>query len=118
MSDTRAFARKADGTETDITEGVEALYDLVISSMDWGSGFLTYDDALPVLTIAETFGFEDQARVRAYVTDKLHSKEQHEFVKARNLDARLVLDMPHDHVMSSAGQCMWPYCQEKAAATR
>ena len=47
----RAIHRADDGTETDITEGVQALYDLVISSMDWGSGFWTYEDALPVAQV-------------------------------------------------------------------
>ena len=44
----RAFHRAEDGTDTDITQGVQALYDLVISSMNWGSGFWSWEDALPV----------------------------------------------------------------------
>ena len=42
---------------TNITEGVKALYDHLISSMDWGSGFLTQEDATEVIKVALTCGF-------------------------------------------------------------
>jgi hypothetical protein len=58
MSDTRVYARQADGTETDVTEGVQVLYDHMVSSMDWGSGFLTVEDAKGIIEIAQACGFE------------------------------------------------------------
>ena len=113
--------RAADGTETDVTEGVQALYDLVICSMDWGSGFLTYEDALPVVTIAELAAFPDAGRARKYVDDKKHSDEMTVFFS----EHPELLDsfgrypygggdwpqFPHDHVWSSVGRCMWRGCE-------
>ena len=46
-----------DGTH-DITEGVRALYDHVVGSMDWGSGFLSADDMIEVVELAKLCGFE------------------------------------------------------------
>lgn len=64
----RVFFEPEDGSaKVDITEGVQALYDLVTSSMDWGSGFLTVEDALPVVHVARTCGFEGIAEAERYV---------------------------------------------------
>jgi hypothetical protein len=106
----KIVVQAGDGTETDVTEGVKALYDLVIGSMDWGSGFLTYEDALPVLRVAEACGFGELERVRKYVDDAHHSIEQREFVKARFAAGYPPPEVPHDHVFSSAGRCLWPWC--------
>lgn len=54
----RVFARQEDGTEVDVTEGVQALYDHCVCSMDWGSGFLTIEDAEGIIRIAQTCGYE------------------------------------------------------------
>lgn len=67
---TRAYARDADGTETDITEGVQALYDLVISSMDWGSGFWTAEDARPVAILARRMRFERAEEAERYLRER------------------------------------------------
>lgn len=60
----------------DVTEGVRALYDLVISSMDWGSNFLTAEDAGEVVRVAQACGFlmpEEAARAfEAYARDSAH----------------------------------------------
>jgi hypothetical protein len=51
--------------DVDVTEGVRTLYDLVISSMNWGSGFLSIEDVEGVIRVAQTCGFivpEDAAR--------------------------------------------------------
>jgi hypothetical protein len=48
-----------DGSRHDVTEAVQALYDLVVQSLDWGSGFLTVEDAVPVADIARLCGFGD-----------------------------------------------------------
>jgi hypothetical protein len=43
--------------DVDVTEGVRTLYDLVISSMDWGSGFLSVEDVAGVIRVAQACGF-------------------------------------------------------------
>lgn len=52
MTSGQFIHRDTSGTETDVTTDVGCLYDLVIGSMDWGSGFLTVEDAEPVVRIA------------------------------------------------------------------
>jgi len=110
----RAFARDDDGNETDITEGVQALYDLVICSMDWGSGFLSYEDAVPVGKIAELMGFDRVDDVQKYLDEQKHSEEQGEFIRAHNeCGGWQWREIPHNHVYSSAGKCMWGGCNRK-----
>ncbi len=110
------FAHIADdGTQTDVTEGVQALYDLVISSMDWGSGFWSYEDALPVAQIARLAGFDRCDEAEQYVREALHSKESREYQKQQAELGRTHWGewnrvFPHDHVFSSAGKCMWRGC--------
>jgi hypothetical protein len=67
-------ATKPDGTTVNITEGVQTLYDLTIDSMDWGSGFLTAEDAAPVVEIAKTCGFTRYEAAEAYVKEYLASE--------------------------------------------
>lgn len=113
----RMFARDGDGGETDITEGVRALYDLVISSMNWGSGFLTAEDARPVALLARTCQFEQAAEAERYLRDQEHSEQQQQFLRERggNYFAMVTnggFPLPHEHVFSTAGRCMWPLCRE------
>lgn len=81
-SDVTINAVHSDGTTVDVTAGVQALYDLVINSMDWGSGFLTSEDAEPVAEIARICGFEGVEAVERYVTDVLRSEFIHAAWKA------------------------------------
>jgi hypothetical protein len=60
-------AHRKDGLDVDITEGVQALYDTVIQSLDWGSGFLTIEDALPIARVAEVCGFEQAEEAQRYL---------------------------------------------------
>jgi hypothetical protein len=114
MGDIRVYARSADGTETDITEGVAALYDLVIGSMNWGSGFLTVEDALPVVHVAMTCQFKDYERAEEYVRAEQHSVAQQQFLAEREPPRYCCNEhrVGHDHVYSPAGKCMWPGCRE------
>jgi hypothetical protein len=115
----RAIHRADDGSETDITEGVQALYDLVISSMDWGSGFWTEDDAAPVSLIGHLLGFAKIDQVDKYIADRVHERELFAYretwvppVVSRPL--KWAEDYPeHDHVFSSVGRCMWPGCVQR-----
>lgn len=149
----------------DITESIQVLYDLVISSTDFGSGFLSVEDARPIVKLAELCGFEDYEVVKTYVDAQEHSLEQERFLQAlparrqhdhyfRHLDLpldnamhsfdeavqraltcqypncnvkegspehlvhleavkRYNGEIPHDHVFSSVGKCMWPRCSER-----
>jgi hypothetical protein len=110
VSDIRIYARDGEA-ETDITEGVQALYDLVIGSMNWGSGFWTAEDAAPVAKLARACGFERAEEAERYLNEQLHSEEQKAFLLTR-LDWRTQMMAPHDHVFSSAGKCLWPGCKE------
>lgn len=62
-------AKLSDGTEVDVTEGVQVLYDLVVGSMDFGSGFLTEEDAVPLANIAEVCGFERSDEAFRYLRE-------------------------------------------------
>lgn len=42
----------------DITEGVKTLFDHVLSSMDWGSGFLSQEETENVLRVGVACGFD------------------------------------------------------------
>lgn len=45
----------------EITEEVQVIYDLVLSSMDFGSGFLTIEDIKPLKRLAQVCGFDESA---------------------------------------------------------
>lgn len=49
---TRVYARQDDGTEVEVTDGVQALYDHLAASMDWGSGFLSLEDVTGIIVVA------------------------------------------------------------------
>lgn len=103
-----------DGTQTDITSGVQALYDLVIGSQDFGSGFWSYEDALPVAEVARACGFDRSEEVERYVRQALHRKESDEWQALQRFHRQAYRDgqdIPHDHVWSSVGKCMWTYCK-------
>ena len=61
-----------DGTQTDVTEGVQALYDLVLALLVIR---LAYEDALPVAQIARLAGFGRCEEAERYVREALHHKE-------------------------------------------
>lgn len=106
------YVRSPNGDHVVVTAGVQALYDLVIDSMDWGSGFLTVEDATPVVEIAKLCGFERSEEAAWYVATQTQSEEQNRFL--RNLRSRGIItrweSVEHDHVWSSVGRCMWPMC--------
>lgn len=130
-SGVRLMAVNPDGIEVNVTEGVMALYDLVIGSMDWGSGFLTVEEALPVAEIAELCGFAEWEAAQAYVREQQHNAEQDRFLRNRTTVPPLREEWvtredgskelvtlhgdDHDHVWSSVGKCMWPRCTARGA---
>lgn len=76
-------ASKPDGATEDITEGVQTLYDLLIGSMDWGSGFLTIEDVMPVARIAHFCGFKGHEEVDRYIaSEQLEADVQKAYAEA------------------------------------
>lgn len=113
MSDMKILLVQDGGIEADITEAVKVLYDLAISSMDFSSGFWTAEDAAPVAKLAELCQFEGHEKVAAYVSKQLHSEEQQAFVRKHKLIQYGTYRIPHDHVFSSQGKCLWPRCTKE-----
>lgn len=112
----RAIARAADGTEADITEGVRALYDLAVSSMDFRSGFWTAEDARPVALLARQLGFPERQEIERYLREQEHWDETVRWQRSHDLPGmrqarRFGVAPPHDHVFSASGFCMWPCCK-------
>jgi hypothetical protein len=59
MKDYKAYVEFPDEEfDTDITEAVEMMYDLVLNSMDWGSGFLETSEMIAVAKLGRLCGFE------------------------------------------------------------
>ena len=56
--DVRLFARRPDGSEVDVTQGVKLVYDLLNQSMDYGSGFLSIEDVVEITRLGAACGFE------------------------------------------------------------
>lgn len=53
--------------EADVTEAVQALYDMVVQSMDWGSGFFTVEDIVPVALLAKLCEFGEVDEINRYL---------------------------------------------------
>lgn len=123
---TPSGVRIVTSTGVDVTEAVQALYDLAINSMDFGSGMWTAEDAKPVAELARICQFGQREEIDKYIADLAHRAEAHDFVRdhydavypqrsGRSFTiedskvARRALEA-HEHVLSSAGRCMWPGC--------
>mgnify|MGYP003421936913 CR=1 FL=1 len=50
-----------DGVVTDITEGVQILYDAMVATMDWTSGLLDRHEVLATWNLARACGFDLEA---------------------------------------------------------
>jgi|HubBroStandDraft_3_1064219.scaffolds.fasta_scaffold399657_2 hypothetical protein len=127
------ICRLDDGTEVDVSEDVSCLYDLLIHSMDWGSGFLDVEDSLHAVRIGELGGFGEVERARSYVDAQVQSEEQQRFLREhpdasawppqRLLSGAMsgLLGSPaieHEHVYSTVGKCMWRGCDSRGPADR
>ncbi len=59
-----------DGRDYDITEHFQVMYDQLVQSLDWGSGFLDANEALIVMQAGAAAGFEiNISRDRKYTED-------------------------------------------------
>jgi hypothetical protein len=120
--------RGTEGGEQDITEGVQALYDLLIDSMDWGSDMLSAEDARPIALLARACCFERAAEAERYLREREHVEQQTKFIQKRQQEAdhrsrdgwvfnvhwygAAGVPLEHDHVFSTVGRCMWLGCNE------
>lgn len=64
------------GSTVNVTAGVQTLYDCVIQSMDWASGFLTIEDTLPILEIAQVCGFKGYEEAERYVENERQTERE------------------------------------------
>lgn len=58
MSEERVIAVAADGSQVDVTEAVQVVFDAVIGSMDFGSGFLDTFEVIALRRLAEALGVD------------------------------------------------------------
>lgn len=77
----KIIARADDGTETDVTEGVQSLYDMYMSTMDIGSGFICMEEALAIHALATACGFKNIEEIDKYVAE---IRQQHREREWRN----------------------------------
>jgi hypothetical protein len=68
-NEVKAVVTLADGTERDITGLVRVLYDGVIGSLDWGSGWWDGEDAAAVGWIGLAFGWADAEKAVQFAKD-------------------------------------------------
>ena len=52
------IVRAVDGTETNVTEEAKTVLDLLHSSLDWGSGFLSTEDVAAWHRFARALGID------------------------------------------------------------
>lgn len=65
----RAFVRLDDGREIEITGMLRVMYDGVVDSLDWGSGWWDGEDAAAVGWIGITFGWATETMAARHVKD-------------------------------------------------
>lgn len=53
-----AAALDAAADPADVTEAVKVIYDTVIASLDWGSGFLDHEEEHLIYDLGKALGFE------------------------------------------------------------
>ena len=119
----------------DVTDAVGALYDLCLSSMDYGSGFWSYEDAKPVADMAALMGYESREEIDKYRDNQLFLTERAAYYQDKGIipfnmpyhrekvtitrdDGSMItqwkiIPVYHEHAFSTPGRCMWPECREK-----
>ena len=65
----KAIYRDSNGKEVDITDLVKILYDGVINSLNWGSGWWDGEDAASVGWIGLAFGWASASEATAFAKD-------------------------------------------------
>jgi hypothetical protein len=65
-----------DGAQADVTEGVRALYDFAMAAMEFGSMGWSYEDAIPISTLARLAGFERAEEAERYLREEEKRREK------------------------------------------
>lgn len=100
--------------DTDVTAAVQALYDLAVNSMDYGSGFWSAEDAEPVALLAKLCGFDGRKEIEKYIESQRFMAERGAYFRDTYWG---VPGDPHDHRYAVVnGQCLWPGCKAKREA--
>ena len=55
----RIVAYPLDGESVDVTEEIVSVLDMIVTSMDWGSGFWSDDDLPAFITLCSLLNFEE-----------------------------------------------------------
>lgn len=93
MTDVRIYAT-SDGRQVDVTEGVQVMYDHLIASLDWGSGFLDVEEMRAIVLLAETCGF-DATEAKRSVNSRLDELRFYE--EQKSCPAQRVVPCPHGY---------------------
>lgn len=88
----RIIAQHDDGTEIDITEGVQIAYDVVVHSMDWGSGFLDTEEVDAIVNLARAARFPDFERIFNDVQERRAAEERGQALREEELRKRAEAD--------------------------
>jgi hypothetical protein len=126
------------GDARDVTDAMAALYDLAIQSMDYGSGFWSYEDAVPVAEMAELMDWEGSTEIIRYRDNQLYTSERSDWIRktfeppypslwdvpfvtwtqrtATSVDGstfvqNIQVPAPHEHVYGTLDKCFWPQCE-------
>ena len=85
----KIIATRDDGTTTDITEGVQVLYDTVLQSMDWSSGFLDHEEQSGIIRTGIACGFPDAEKyLESIQKQKLAEEKRQAEVVRRQAEQR------------------------------
>ena len=105
----RVIARRADGSEVDVTQSVKLVYDLLGSSMDYGSGFLSIEDVVETERLAAACGFTSYPDADKQIATYLRATAAHcpvcdarvrEFASGEVIDTgRIMICQPCGHEM-------------------
>lgn len=72
-----------DGTEEEITEGVQIAYDIAYGSLDWGSGFLDTEEMEAVARLAEACRFPSFGDALESARAAREEQEQEDALRAK-----------------------------------
>lgn len=77
--DYQVLLHRADAEPVDLTEHIKVLYDSLIGSLDWGSGFLDSDEMKRIAEVGEAIRADNMLDVWAYIRRCQKSQAMHEF---------------------------------------
>lgn len=88
-----------DGTQYDITEQIRYAYDIVVSSLDWGSGMLDVEEVEQISALGYVCGFQIDLSDRAGVVWRLR-REQDPNIKRWEAARKEVTDAEREQIIA------------------